>query len=126
MRQINNVTDLRTYGNTAFGVSIHYPASWRAGEPRSNPLDNKSLDSPVAIFTAPLENANATDTSGEKALLSIQLFRQRFGTEYDSGKIFKRIVQRQQKSIGLVIILGSNTTTFAGQPAHRKCAESTA
>ena len=51
---------------------MQYPAVWGAVELKSDPLDNKSPGSSVALFTAPLENA--TDTFREKALLSIQDF----------------------------------------------------
>src|SRR5919109_1163943 len=72
MGQINNVTNLRTYGNIAFGVSMQYPAVWGAVELKSSPLDNRFPGSSIALFTAPLENA--TDTYREKVLLSIQDF----------------------------------------------------
>jgi hypothetical protein len=37
--QIDHTIDLRSYGNSAFGVSLRYPADWGAVELKFSPLD---------------------------------------------------------------------------------------
>jgi hypothetical protein len=120
MGQINNVTNLRTYVNTAFGVSMQYPAVWGAVELKSSPSDNKFPGSSIALFTAPLENA--TDTFREKALLSIQDFSLGGNVSADSMTLAKYTngsLSGYRNISDSVTILESNTTTLAGQPAHR-------
>jgi hypothetical protein len=118
--QINHTTDLRSYGNSAFGVSLQYPSDWGAVELKSTPLDDKVAGSSIALFTAPIENAS--DTFREKALLSIQDFT-------SAGNALKSnmsLAQYTNESLGSynnaadsVTILESNATTLAGKPAHR-------
>lgn len=114
MGQINNVTNLRTYANTAFGISMQYPFVWGAVELESSPLD-RFPGSSVASFIAPLENA--TDTFREKALLSIQDFGSAGNmtlAKYTNGSLdaYRNIPDS-------VTVLGSNATDLAGLPAHR-------
>jgi hypothetical protein len=120
MRQINNVTNLRTYGNTAFGVSMQYPAVWGAVELKSSPLDNRFPGSFVALFTAPLENTN--DTFGEKALLSIEDFNSAGKASAENMTLAKYTngsLSGYRNRSDSVTILESNATTLAGQPAHK-------
>jgi hypothetical protein len=119
MGQINNVTNLRTYENTAFGASMQYPAVWGAVELKSNPLD-RFPGSSVALLTAPLENA--TDTFREKALLSIQDFSALGNVSAQSMTLAKYTngsLSGYRNISDSVTILESNTTTLAGLPAHR-------
>jgi hypothetical protein len=120
MGQINNITNLRAYVNTAFGVSMQYPAVWGAVELKSSPLDNKFPGSSIALFTAPLENA--TDTFREKALLSIQDFSSPENVSSQNMTLAKYTngsLSGYRNIPDSVTILESNTTTLAGQPAHR-------
>jgi serine/threonine-protein kinase len=120
MRLINTASGPRTYENTAFGVSIQYPAVWGVVELKSSPLDITSRGSSVALFTAPLENV--TDSFREKALLNIQDFS-------PTGEALERnltLAEYTNSSLGgyrnisdSVTILESNVTSLAGQPAHR-------
>src|SRR5918996_2351226 len=114
MGQINNVTNLRTYANTAFGISMQYPAVWGAFELKSSPLD-RFPGSSIASFIAPSENA--TDTFREKALLSIQDFGSAGNmtlARYTNGSL-----NAYRNISDSVTILESNATDLAGLPAHR-------
>jgi hypothetical protein len=114
MGQINNVTNLRTYGSTAFGISIQYPAVWGAVELKSSPLD-RFPGSSIASIIAPLENV--TDTFREKALLSIQDFGSAGNmtlAKYTNGSL-----NAYRNISDSVTILESNATYLAGLPAHR-------
>ena len=120
MGQINNVTNLRTYGNTGFGIGMQYPAVWGAVELKSNPSDNKFPGSSIALFTAPLENAN--DNFREKALLSIQDFGSAGNASAGNMTLEKYTngsLSSYRNISDYVTILESSATTFAGQPAHR-------
>jgi hypothetical protein len=120
MGKINNVTDLRTYENTGFGISMQYPAVWGAVELKSTPLDNRFPGSSIAIFTAPSENA--TDTFRERGLLSIQDFSSAGNVSAENMTLAKYTngsLSSYRNMPDHVTILESNATILAGQPAHR-------
>jgi hypothetical protein len=104
-------SDIRSYENPVFGLSLQYPSTWSAFEVNSRFRDNVTYT--PALLRAPLENAS--DKYAEAVRFGVQKFKANNVTlnDYTSA-----ILNSYRNTTG-VKVLDSSPTTLAGHPAHR-------
>ena len=88
---------------------------WGAVELQSNPSDDRSVGPAIALFTAPRENAS--DNYREKVLLGVLELSPSGNVTLE--QFTNDFVSAYNNLSDSITILESNSTTLAGQPAHR-------